>query len=612
MTGLLVMAELLVAGDLPQASRRYAEVISRSGQALLAIINDILDFSKMEAGKLDIEQVPVDPRDVANTVIGLFHARAREKGLDLAARFASDLPRHFLIDPVRLQQVIGNLVNNALKFTESGSVLVDIHAGPDGTITFDVVDTGIGIEEAKLPSVFEAFSQADGTTTRRFGGTGLGLTISTRLAEAMGGGLTVRSRLGVGSTFSCTIPMRTPVPAPARKRLGDIVVHVAVDGWATRQAAVASLENVGCVVRQGPLAEMDVGPTRLLIVEASSGPGRPRRGDAQVIALAEPGLDVQGLGEHVDAVLTKPLIEDELLAILDRMDRGEALHTVAAHARTVAAQAVYDARVLVADDTAVNREVMQEALKRFGIRPDFAEDGREALQAAVTRPYDLVFMDGSMPELDGFEACRRLRALEADGPRRTTVIALTAHVVGPSADAWVGAGMDAVLYKPFTIADLTRCLATWLPDHVDPEGATGATDDPPQRSVKGASGEPLIDRSVLHDMAALGDDTGRQFIWRVFKLYRDHAPACIAQAQAAVTSNRGDDLASAAHALKSMSFNIGAKQIAAIAGALEGSAREGTSGEADLARLQACFALTLAEVDVVLDSVSDATDAAAA
>ncbi len=613
MTGLLVMAELLVTGDLPQKSRRYAEVISKSGQALLAIINDILDFSKIEAGKLDVEQLPVDPREVANTVVGLFHARASDKGLDLAARFSGDLPQNFLIDPVRLQQVVGNLVNNALKFTEAGSVLLDVRATQGGTVSFEVTDTGIGIEEARLPNVFEAFSQADGTTTRRFGGTGLGLTISTRLAEAMGGGLTVRSQLGVGSTFSCTVPMLAPVPPPARRNLDGLEAHVAVEGAATRSAAIAFLENAGCTVRQGPMAEVDFGTVRLVLTDGLPDIDRARRGAARVVALAEPGMDDAGLELAVDLVLRKPLMEDELLAVLDRITGDEPLRATTVAARRSAASVAYDARVLVADDTAVNREVMREALSRFGIHPDFAEDGREALEAATATAYDLVFMDGSMPELDGFEACRRLRVAEAGSGRHTVVIALTAHAVGPSANAWVEAGMEGVLYKPFTIAELTRCLATRLSGHAVAEASPGpANNGPFAIASEIGHAERLIDRSVLDDMASLGDGSGRHFIARVFGLYRSHAPDCLAKARTAMANREGGALASASHALKSMSFNIGAKQVAGLAGALEAQGRDDLFDVDALGRLQACLLATLAEVDEVLAQSTPVSGAAAA
>ncbi|MCX4197225.1 ATP-binding protein, partial [Methylobacterium organophilum] len=220
MNGVLVMAELLAGSDLPARQRRYAEVIARSGRSLLAIINDILDFAKVEAGKLELERVPVSPAELADTAVTLFAERARTAGLDLAAEVAPEVPHAILGDPVRLGQVLSNFVSNALKFTEAGhvSVRMAIDAG-DGCLVIAVSDTGIGIPQDKLGTIFSAFSQADQSTTRRFGGTGLGLSIAQQIVAAMGGTVAVTSRVGAGSTFSARIPVTVAEPArPVRRR----------------------------------------------------------------------------------------------------------------------------------------------------------------------------------------------------------------------------------------------------------------------------------------------------------------------------------------------------------------------------------------------------------
>ncbi|MFD0934966.1 ATP-binding protein, partial [Methylobacterium trifolii] len=240
MNGMLVMAELLAGADLPPRQRRYAEVIARSGQSLLAIINDILDFAKVEAGKLDLERVAVSPAEIADTVVTLFGERARSAGLDLAAYVAADVPRTILGDPVRLGQVVSNFVSNALKFTEAGHVLVRIEPCPedDRFLLIRVSDTGIGIPQDKLGSIFSAFSQADQSTTRRFGGTGLGLSIAQRLIEAMGGTVGVESRIGIGSTFWARIPMESEAASLPVLRADAVAPGVVLGalGGATREA----------------------------------------------------------------------------------------------------------------------------------------------------------------------------------------------------------------------------------------------------------------------------------------------------------------------------------------------------------------------------------------
>ena len=248
MNGVLVMAELLASSDLPVRQRRYAEVIARSGTALLAIINDILDFAKVEAGKLDLERVPVSPAEVADTVIMLFAERARAAGLDLAAEIAPDVPRAILGDPVRLGQVVSNFVSNALKFTEAGHVSVRMTIDArDGCLVIAVTDTGIGIPQDKLATIFSAFSQADQSTTRRFGGTGLGLSIAQRIIAAMGGTVAVASRAGVGSTFSARIPMEIEAAAQPVARHPSVPARVVLRaaGPATREALAAGLRAAG-------------------------------------------------------------------------------------------------------------------------------------------------------------------------------------------------------------------------------------------------------------------------------------------------------------------------------------------------------------------------------
>ncbi|MDE3747902.1 ATP-binding protein, partial [Methylobacterium radiotolerans] len=248
MNGVLVMAELLAGSDLPARQRRYAEVIARSGRSLLAIINDILDFAKVEAGKLELERVPVSPAELADTAVTLFAERARTAGLDLAAEVAPEVPRAILGDPVRLGQVLSNFVSNALKFTEAGhvSVRMAIDAG-DGCLVIAVSDTGIGIPQDKLATIFSAFSQADQSTTRRFGGTGLGLSIAQQIVAAMGGTVAVTSRVGAGSTFSARIPVTVAEPARPVRRREAVPAAIVLDaaGPATRAALAAGLGAAG-------------------------------------------------------------------------------------------------------------------------------------------------------------------------------------------------------------------------------------------------------------------------------------------------------------------------------------------------------------------------------
>ncbi|WP_374701340.1 ATP-binding protein [Methylobacterium sp. B1] len=372
MNGVLVMAELLASADLPVRQRRYAEVIARSGRSLLAIINDILDFAKVEAGKLDLEHVPVCPAEIADTVVTLFAERARAAGLDLAADIAPEVPQAILGDPVRLGQVVSNFVSNALKFTEAGhvSVRMALDAG-DGCLVIAVADTGIGIPQDKLATIFSAFSQADQSTTRRFGGTGLGLSIAQQIIAAMGGTVAVESRVGAGSTFSARIPVTVAEPARPILRHGTVPAAIVLDtaGPATRVALAASLSGAGFA----PVAaDRGAAPAHWVLDAAAlvaAGRRPDRAGRVLVLAGAGDNAADQALRSGLaDAVLRWPVIQAEWRPLLAALAAGDPFTASAAVAvATDLLPQFSGARVLVADDSAVNREVALEALARCGV-----------------------------------------------------------------------------------------------------------------------------------------------------------------------------------------------------------------------------------------------------
>ncbi len=618
MNGILVMAELLAAGNLPGRLRRYAEVIARSGQSLVAIINDILDFSKIEAGKLDVEMLPVDPSACAETVVSLFTERARTKELDLVAHVDVDVPQQITADPVRLNQVLGNLVNNALKFTETGHV--KLHVGLDrqnpGWIGFSVIDTGIGIAEDKLANVFGAFSQADQTTTRHYGGTGLGLSIARRLVEAMGGELAVESELGIGSRFYFSLPVLTaeatgqpgadrsgaPVDWPQLSSTASAIVSIS--GQATRDALIHYLQNAGYRVVTAVSGEITANAAADLVAidacDLAAFDFRPGGEGSNVVALAVMGDEqLAGVLESgaADASLELPLARSDALAALETLAAGGRLEAREQDVRKAEELPDYGSkRVLVADDSEVNLEVAYEALRRFNIRPDIVSDGQEACDAVAHEDYDLVLMDGSMPVLDGFEATRCIRAREAEtGAGRLPIVALTAHVVGSAATAWKDAGMDGVLHKPFTIQSLADCLKSVFGQ----AQSTAIIGEDPEPAPETVDEEAVIDPSLLAQLREMAQAGNPDFVSRVAGLYRDHAPPALQELEQAFESQDLEALGKAAHALKSMSFNSGARLVAAAAAAIEETARNaGALPESEeiaaLATLldQACAALS--------------------
>ncbi len=640
MNGILVMAELLAASDLQPKQKRFADVIARSGGSLLAIINDILDFSKIEAGKIELESIPVVIDDVMETVAQLFEEKARSKGLDLATHIAPNIPNRFAADPVRLNQVLSNLVNNALKFTETGGVNLRVSRDPErpGNMLFAVEDTGIGIAADKIDKVFEAFSQADQTTTRKFGGTGLGLAICKRLVDSMEGEIFIRSELGVGTTFFVSIPILHADrmdTAPLGKPMGPGRVLLAVSGPATTANLSAYLKEFGFDIAD-PVADAlapGQGEIKLVIAEADllSDPGiRPLLKRAPTIAVGAFGdaetdrLIDQGLAQ---GQLIKPVARRELGQVIEDVLSGNTTRRQTATSAASNMPKFPEHLVLVADDNAVNREVIIETLRRFDLPCDTVVDGRAAIEAVKSKVYDLVFMDGSMPDIDGFEATEAIRAWEKDtGRAALPIIALTAHVVGAHADAWKKSGMNAVLHKPFTLQAMADTLANHMAKMPAPRGKIATTSAPrepvlpsdtrkvdepvavptvpaepvpspepppsvpvatmpvvvPAPSIPAApppaapepeDGEPALEPAItrqLLDMARMG---GGAAVARIYRLYLENGPPALSEIDAALTAGDAVRLGKAAHALKSMSLSLGAQRVAVLASELEKAAR---------------------------------------
>ena len=608
MNGVMVMAELLAADSLPAKARRHAQTIVKSGRSLLAVINDILDFSKIEAGKLDIELIEVDILDLTDDIISLFQARAREKGIELVASAHPDAPRLVPADPVRLGQVLSNLISNALKFTESGFVIVQIEPNPDSdrfyhTWKLSVRDSGIGIAADKLPNIFAAFTQEDQTTTRRFGGTGLGLSIAKRLVEAMGGDISVTSQQGRGTRFQVVLPAGEPVTTCAPPTVEDVPVALRISGHYTRAALQRRLEAAGCVITE-------LSPAAVIADSAHRSAGDIA--GERLVLLADPEdseADNQVRQGRAACILPAPVRHRDLDSLILRLRDGLSLVIAEPDAPlNFIDQAWPDARVLVVDDAEVNREVACEALARFGITAQTANDGAQALERLEHEDFDLILMDGSMPVMDGFEATRRLRLRESrSSDTATPVIALTAHVVGPAANLWRDAGMDGVLHKPFTLKDLGDILQQWLPAALSREPAADPVLDALEDDAAGQA--PITVDEALFDPAVAGPlldglDAGRgEFVRRVLGLYRSHAPDCIIRMQQARSDGDDDAIASAAHALKSMSLNIGARAVSEATAAIERAVRqEGRKITADdIATTRALLEATLVRLDDMVE-----------
>ncbi len=618
MNGMMVMAEMLSAAPLAPKHLRYAEIIARSGRGLLNIINDILDFSKIEAGMLTLEATPFALDALIEDTASLFAERAREKGLTVALTVDPALPRRLIGDPTRISQVVGNLLNNALKFTETGGVTIDVVAGghdaSGATVEVHVRDTGIGIAADTIDRIFERFSQADGTITRRFGGTGLGLSISRRFVEAMGGRLQVESTPGQGSDFHFAIVL--PVEELAQPTVGfaNKRVQVAAESPIAAAAIQKTLLAYGArSVREGQKPD-------LILVQSGCENGIDDDPSIPVVALggfATAGRPVRH-GVRLDGELSLPLRRAEIEALAEAASTGawELLRSRSA-AQAVSARLPDHGHlsVLAVDDTAVNREVLAEALGGFNIAPDMATSGAEAIAAVGRHRFDVIFMDCSMPDMDGFAATEAIREIERrDGRRPAFVVALTAHVTGREAARWSEAGMDAYVAKPFTIAQLQKVLAGARPLETDDASpGTERAELPIDRPARiDFAAEPLLSSETLGMFETLSAAKGRMLAERIFGLFGTHAPPAFAKL-AAERDGPAAEVAKLAHALKSMCLSAGAGRAGAVCGEIEAAAkRDEVATDEAIADLDRAIAATrTAMADYLAGSTDDGARASA-
>jgi signal transduction histidine kinase/CheY-like chemotaxis protein len=442
MNGVLGMVDILGHTSLSPEQRESLATIRYSASALLRIIDDILDFSKIEAGRLDLEHLSLSTVELIEGVAEALSPQAAAKGLKLAAYVAADVPERVMGDPLRLRQILFNLLGNALKFTEMGSVRLSLERSGDAQLLIKIADTGIGLTEEQRERLFQPFVQADSTTTRRFGGTGLGLSIVRRLAEAMGGSVAVDSALGIGSTFSVTVPFDTaPEAAPAVRPLDGLSLVLSLPDADEARAIARYLEDAGARV----VAETTGAFVGIRLLGSNAGGTVPM-------------LDAPGS----EAGLARPWRRDALVRAVARAF-GRGLPEVAAQP---AASPQLGGRVLVVDDNSVNRRILARQLELAGAAStDTAAGGEEALELMRRGHYDLVLADLQMPGMDGFDLASRIRAREREGRlQRTPILAITASALEDHETRTREVGMDGLVTKPVGIDELRATLDTWLKD----------------------------------------------------------------------------------------------------------------------------------------------------
>ncbi|WP_267278161.1 hybrid sensor histidine kinase/response regulator [Arthrobacter sp. CDRTa11] len=621
MNGVVGLTALLLETPLDETQRQYAQGVKGAGEALLALINDILDFSKLEAGKVDLDVRPFDPRILVEEVAGLLAETAQAKQLELIAYCDPDVPALLSGDSGRIRQILLNLASNAVKFTATGEVSIrvrsEIQEDNTAMVRFDVRDTGIGIDPADHTRLFESFSQADASTTRRYGGTGLGLAICSRLTEAMGGEIGLKSQLQEGSTFWFRIPLPvapgSSAPVPPSGFLKGLKVLVVDDNATNRLVLESQLRGWRLEPEAVPDAQSALARAR----EAASA-GEPF--DIAVLDLCMPEMDGLELARQITADpllarlemilltstmqvdaeevadagvrewLMKPVRSSEFYNRLVRlMSAREMTPAPAAEPRAAAAAQEAPAgpsrgRILVVEDNEVNQLVARATVIRFGYDVDVVADGAEAVAATASTNYSAVLMDCHMPVMDGFEATRIIRG-SSGKHSRLPIIAMTAGALDGDRERCLAAGMDDYLSKPVVAAELEATLARWIPE--------------PGNDVERP---PSVDPERLAVLRELGPADGLGLLPAAAEAFQRDVPARLAALKQAVDDGGGPALQLAAHTLKGAAANIGATAVADLCQELEGMGRSGNhdGGVQLIRRLERELVLVGAALDEAL------------
>lgn len=653
MNGIIGMSELLLDTPLNHDQREYVMMVNESADSLLSLINDVLDLSKVEAGRLDLEFVPFDLGEVLGDALKLLALRADKKGLELAWQMQSDVPEEVVGDPARLRQIVINLVGNAIKFTERGEVVLRVQRLPEPEATregngatavgdsggfsvltperaamaggqvllqFSIVDTGIGIAEEKQKMVFEAFEQADTSTTRRYGGTGLGLTISTRIVELLGGRIWVESTPGAGTKFHFTARFGVPLPAGAElqpddapwRELRDLRVLVVDDNATHRQILNELLTNWGI----DSAASGDAEAALVMLRDAARG------GKAFQLILLDatmPRFDGFWLAGQIEADPTLKTATIMMLTALRRPDEADRCRKIGVHtylAKPIKPSELLDAmmsamgpmadgdasteapepaapqrtlHILLAEDSPVNQRVATAMLEKWKHEVTVAANGRQAIAMFRRQPFDLVLMDVQMPEMDGLEATRAIREYENEAGGHVPIVALTAHAMKGDRQRCLSAGMDGYVTKPIRSKELKKMI-----EEVTSAAASGTLAETANEEESAPNEPEVIEQAVIgsasgngNGSAASGEaeiidwrkaldslDGNRQLLGELVTIFKEECPKWRREIEASLAAGDATVLRRAAHTLKGSLAHLAAERGRVMAEQIELKARE--------------------------------------
>jgi PAS domain S-box-containing protein len=596
LNGIVGMAQLLEETQPTTEQREYLGMLTSSADALLKVINDILDFSKIEAGKLELDPAEFHVPACVGTAVRMLSLRAEEKGLELICDIAADVPETLVGDESRLRQILVNLVSNAIKFTDRGEVVVSVRldeaADADSArLHFSVRDTGIGIAEDKHRMIFDAFAQADGSTTRKYGGTGLGLAICAQLVNMMGGRIWVESEVGRGSTFHFTAQFGMS-PAPVQRdeapiKLRDTPVLIVDDNATNRQileallgrwqlrpvvaengpAALAKLELAAAAGRPFPLVILDLHMPGMDGFEIArrirDNPALRQTVTIMLTSSSEPGDIVRRRGLEIVACLMKPVLDADLLDAITKALRISQLRRQKPKPESDAPRTPESLplRILLAEDNPVNQRVTVRLLEKQGHKVEVANDGQEAAALVEVRHFDLVLMDVQMPVMGGFEATALIREREKTTGRHLPIIALTAHAMKGYRERCLEAGMDGYLAKPIQAADVRQAVFDLT--------QKAATQDGPAATPEG--GDSIWDYQAALDHV----DGDLPFLRELAKVFLNEAPNSMQMLREALTTPNMPALERAAHRMKGSAASLAAPAVFTAAEELESRARDG-------------------------------------
>lgn len=572
MNGILGMGELLLNTDLDSVQRKYATTAYRSSELLLDMINDILDFSKMEADKIELEEIPFNLHSTLEETVYHLSGRGYEKGLDIHLNISETCPSHFYGDFVRIRQIVNNIMGNAIKFTEKGQVEISLDC-LDGALEIRVKDSGIGINPNKLATIFDPFEQAESSTTRRFGGSGLGLNISKTLVEMMNGHISVNSTPKVGTEFIISLPLKQVVTSPVQQDFQSRHYNVLVSHSGLAKSLKQLLERIHCEFElSARLDEFALAENNSIwLIEESiynenmESPLLKAHKGAIILCSPNASFSSNDATKHMPLIASVPITKN-LQEAVDELSQEQYKVNNTQSPLNFGKTHKIDAKILVVEDVKTNQEVAKGVLLQFGCEVDIAENGVQAINKTYETFYDLILMDYQMPVMDGVSASKHILE-QTHHTEKPIIVALTADYSNSNKQKWTQAGVDQFMTKPFSATDMLNRIKTLLVDKivdVVPATTVGNKEAGGKSALslrKNVDENQLLDTSIIASIQEMEEATDTPMLSNLVTIFVEESEQKRNALKHAVVNKNVSEIASIAHAFKSMSGNVGAKLV---------------------------------------------------